>query len=276
MKRTCNCGKEYEYVSKSETQQQINTIMNRTGEMTHEESLKLEELKKKLNFEISCVPNICPECVKTKENEERLKITDEDVEISENALFESMGIRPIHYAATLENYECRTQEDKNNLSFCRRFVKSTSGILVLIGNNGTGKSHLASAMVKETGGVLYKMIEIGMFIRRAFKVDSGIQEEDQLKILSRKKFLVIEEAEKSKGTANEINWLSYIIDERYSRKLRTVIVLNAHMKDTHTDGKVCEKCFESIMTPDILDRIYHIGAILNFTGESYRKILRGK
>jgi hypothetical protein len=88
-------------------------------------------------------------------------------------------------------------------------------------------------------------------------------------------FLAIDEADKSKRTDNEMNWLSYIIDERLERYRPTIIIANAHPRASHADGP-CDKCFESIMTPDVLDRFTQFGVIQHFTGASHRRDFRGK
>lgn len=187
---------------------------------------------------------------------------------------ERQGIRPAHYAATIDSFVCRTDDDRIAVQKCRRMVETRAGILVLIGGCGTGKTHLACAIIREIGGKIMKMIEVGMYIRKAFKDNAPYDEQEALQNLSRLPFLAIDEAEKSKGTANETAWLSYIIDERYARKLPTVIVANLHLMSSHKENQSCDRCFEKVMPPDVLDRIRQVGSLHYFSGDSYRPSLR--
>jgi DNA replication protein DnaC len=148
---------------------------------------------------------------------------------------------------------------------------------VLIGNNGTGKTHLAAATAKALGaGKIFKMLEFGTFIREAYQTNSRASEQGQLDKLIAMPFFALDELEKSKYTPSEMNWLSYVIDERNERYKPTMLLGNLHPKAIHTDGKMCEKCFESVMTADILDRITEVGVICHLTGKSNRADLRGK
>jgi DNA replication protein DnaC len=220
---------------------------------------------------------VCPDCAKEWDAEIDAKFHETADPIDENAALDAMGIRPRHYGCTFDNFEPVNESAVRALEVCKRMAETRRGIIALIGNNGTGKTHLACATVRSIGmGRIYKMIEVGMFIREAFKPNSTKTEQDQLDYLVRIPFLAIDEADKSKRTDNEMTWLSYIIDERNERYKPTMIIANCHPRSSHTDGKSCEKCFESIMTPDVLDRIAQFGAIRYFDGESNRRSLRGK
>lgn len=221
---------------------------------------------------------VCPDCEKEWDAEIDLKLASEKDRVpDENEILDNLGIRPRHYGCTFENFTARDREEEMALSACKRMSESRRGILALIGNNGTGKTHLACSTAREIGaGKIYKLIEIGMFIREAFKPNSKNSELEQLEKLVRLPFLAIDEADKSKRTDNEMNWVSYLIDERNERYKPTIIIANCHPRAIHKDGSVCEKCFESIMSPDVLDRISQFGLIRYFNGASNRITLRGK
>ena len=216
---------------------------------------------------------VCPDCspawdaeIERKEKESRRP----DDPGSPTERLEKMGIRPMYYAASLENYEIRTPEDKKAVQRCRRMIETKKGIFMMIGGNGTGKTHLACAIVKEMGGRIMKMIEVGMYIRKAFGDHRPYDEDEALRYLTRLPMLAIDEAEKSKGTANETAWFSYIIDERYARALPTVIVANVHLSSIHNGGDKCDKCLERAFMTDVLDRIRQVGYVHYFSGPSYR------
>jgi DNA replication protein DnaC len=217
---------------------------------------------------------VCPDCSDAWDAEIDSRIPKETKVIDEEASLDALGIRPRHYSCTFDTFVPRDEEDRRSLEYCKRMAEARRGLIALIGNNGTGKTHLACATVREIGaGRIYKMIEVGMFIRAGF--EDGKSEQGQLDALVKLPFLAIDEADKSKRTDNEMNWLSYLIDERLERYRPTIIIANAHPKKNCTTA-TCDKCFESIMTPDVLDRFTQFGVIQYFSGESHRRELRGK
>jgi len=217
---------------------------------------------------------VCPACAEKWDAEIDARLPKEAAKVYDDTRLDVLGIRPRHYTCTFESFVPRDDGEKRSLEYCKRMVESRRGLIALIGNNGTGKTHLACATVREIGaGRIYKMIEVGMFIREGF--DDGKSEQGQLDALVHLPFLAIDEADKSKRTDNEMNWLSYIIDERLERYRPTIIIANAHPRASHADGP-CDKCFESIMTPDVLDRFTQFGVIQHFTGASHRRDFRGK
>jgi DNA replication protein DnaC len=217
---------------------------------------------------------VCQACAEAWDAEVEAKIPKEAVTVDDDSRLDALGIRPRHYGCTFETFVPRDEEERKTLEYCKRLTDARRGLVALIGNNGTGKTHLACASVRVIGaGKILKMIEVGMFIREGF--EDGKSEQGQLDALIRLPFLAIDEADKSKRTDNEMNWLSYIIDERLERYRPTILIANAHPQATHTGAK-CDKCFESIMTPDVLDRFSQFGVIRHFSGESHRRELRGK
>jgi DNA replication protein DnaC len=220
---------------------------------------------------------VCPDCADKWDSEIDAKLYVKDAEgITEADRLDALGIRPRHYACTFDNFFPDDDKGRSALDACRKMSVSRKGIIFLVGNNGTGKSHLLSATVKAIGsGKIYKMMEIGMFIRK-YIGSTSIDEQGQLDYLVRLPFLGIDEFDKCKRSESELNWLSYIIDERNERFRGTMITGNCHPKKTHEDGTLCEKCFESIATPDIIDRLLQSGTFHYMDGKSHRQELRGK
>ena len=219
---------------------------------------------------------VCPGCAKEWDAEIESREIKEVEVVDDDARLEALGIRPRHYKCTFDNFEIDSDKGRSALESCKRMASSRKGLIVMVGNNGVGKTHLLSATVREIGaGKIYKMIEIGMFIRK-YIGSNTIDEQSQLDALIRLPFLAIDEFDKCKRSESELIWLSYIIDERNERHRATILSGNCHPDKMHADGKRCEKCFESIVTPDILDRITQFGTLHYFDGESHRPKLRGK
>lgn len=274
MIRICGCGKEYEYTGNLVTEYEL--LLASTNKEKRDELEKLEALKKKLDFEMLLTPNICPDCLRERNEAIEIIPSQEESTDDENAKLEALGIRPRHYKCTFDNFDVENEKSGIVLKACRRMAESRKGLIVMYGNNGVGKTHLLSATAREIGsGKIFKMIEIGMFIRK-YIGSQTLDEQTQLDYLIRLPFLAIDEFEKSKRSDSELIWLSYIIDERNERYRPTILSGNCHPEKIHADGKRCEKCFEAIVTPDILDRITQFGTMHYLDGESHRPQLRGK
>ena len=234
---------------------------------------------KEYQTKIAAPSPVCQDCGPAwdAEIERRLKIeTTPDIEQSSEAMFDRQGVRPRYYAATLDNFIARTERESVVVKTCRSLERTARGTLILIGTPGTGKTHLLNAMVKDMGGRFFKMLEIGMFIRATFG-DGGakLDEQQALNYLCKLPMLAIDEIEKSKGTKAESDWLSYIIDERYSRNLPLAIAGNLHPRIIHgPNGKTCDDCFESCFRDADLDRLRQIGTMHYLDGTSHRPELK--
>jgi DNA replication protein DnaC len=219
---------------------------------------------------------VCPACAPLWDAEIDTRIPKETIAVDEEAGLEALGIRPRHYKCTFDNFEIDNEKGRAAFEACKRMAETRDGFIIMVGNNGTGKTHLDCATVRAIGaGRIYKMVEIGMFIRK-YIGSQTIDEQGQLDHLVRLPFLAIDEFDKCKRSESELIWLSYILDERIERHKATIFSGNCHPQKIHADGKPCEKCFETIVTPDILDRTTQFGTFHYFDGESHRRELRGK
>ena len=216
----------------------------------------------------------CPECSKEmdKEDEERQA---EIEKASRIASFKFMNIEPMFYEANLENFIADTPELKKAVDTVRRLLVGEIQQIVMTGKNGTGKTHLAVAAVKEKNGKIFSMYEISTRIRASY---TAIATETELQIvneLANHSLLAIDEIGRTKGSDSELNWLSYIIDKRHARGLPTIIISNRHVKkDCPKRG--CEQCLENFISEDVMSRLAENGVLLRFTGDDWRKTKRQK
>jgi DNA replication protein DnaC len=154
-------------------------------------------------------------------------------------------------------------------------VQDRAGKLVLLGSNGTGKTHLAVGIVRVLGGAIYSMYEITTRIRASYV--SGAKE-NELQIvdeLARIPMLAIDEIGRTKGSDAETNWLSYIVDKRHARGLPLMLISNKHTRKTCPDGG-CQNCLENYISEDIMSRLAEDGYLVNMIGEDYRRKKRAK
>lgn len=211
----------------------------------------------------------CPKCMDDyNEREERLNAEHEEQSRLES--YKNSNIEPMYYNVTLDDFKVETPEQVKAKDTVQKLIDTRTGKIVMLGKNGTGKTHLAVCAVKALGGKILTMYEISTRIRATY---SPKAKEDELEVtneLARLKMLVIDEIGRTKGSEAEENWLSYIIDKRNSRSLPLILISNKHTRKSCTENG-CKDCLENYLSEDILSRLCVDGKVLNFTGEDYRK-----
>jgi len=216
----------------------------------------------------------CPACEKERDEIEYQEGVRQ-AQKAERARLESLNIEPMYFTSTLDNFIAGSPEQIRALEYARAMVQDRAGKLVLLGSNGTGKTHLAVGIVRVLGGAIYSMYEITTRIRASYV--SGAKE-NELQIvdeLARIPMLAIDEIGRTKGSDAETNWLSYIIDKRHTRNLPLILISNKHTRKTCPDGG-CQNCLENYISEDIMSRLAEDGHLVNMIGEDYRRKKRAK
>ena len=194
----------------------------------------------------------CPECEKETEEQNRTK---QSKQAQEELIkrYKAMNIEREFYNATFENYIAETQNEKHALAAMQKIVAERKGKIILLGRNGSGKSHLMAVAVKMLGGYMYSMYEISTMIRQSY---TTVAKESELEIVNRLAscpMLAIDEIGRTKGGEAEQNWLSYIIDKRHVRELPLAMASNKLPRRLITDVSK-DVPFESYIDSDILSR----------------------
>lgn len=211
----------------------------------------------------------CPICEKEAKEIEYQEAVRQEQE-AERERLESLNIEPMYFTSTLDNFMTGSPEQERALAYASEMVKSRSGKLVLLGSNGTGKTHLAVGVVRELSGRLYSMYEITTRIRASYVSGAKETELEIADELARLPMLAIDEIGRTKGSDAETNWLSYIVDKRNSRGLPLILISNKHARKTCPDGG-CQNCLENYISEDIMSRLSEDGHLVNMTGEDYRR-----
>jgi len=176
----------------------------------------------------------CPECVKVElagiESSLRaLRVAD---------LIDNAGIARRFEACEFDNYQPINQDAAKNLSSCQRYTSSwpdrlTAGTgLVMTGNCGTGKNHLAVSMAKNIIREHLAKVEITdvMRLTRAVKStwrhNSEVTEEDVIERFASLDLLIIDEVGVQFGSPTEMTILQEIINARYESILPTILISN--------------------------------------------------
>lgn len=219
--------------------------LKKTTEKTFSENycvihnIKMEVLNNAL---LSQPIEYCPECGRGKdyagkrvaiENMRRQKqlIVDQKIE---NAM-----IGPRFKDKTFENYIIENEGQKKAVENIKKFINNyqRANGLILIGTNGTGKNHLASATVKKIVSIynktalVTKAIKIVRKIKESWKKNNEETETQVIKYYVKPDLLVIDEVGRQVGSETEAMFLSEIIDDRYENLKQTIITGNVTIQE---------------------------------------------
>ena len=176
----------------------------------------------------------CPRCIR----EEQLKIDAELRSLHVADLLDEAGIARRFEDCEFENYQPVNQDAARNLAVCRRYADTwterlAAGTgLVMTGNCGTGKNHLAVSMVKNIIRHHLARVEITdvMRLTRAVKNtwrhSSDLSEDDVIASFASLDLLIIDEVGVQFGTPTEATILQEIINARYESILPTILISN--------------------------------------------------
>lgn len=238
------------------------------------ETCKTKYTPQKINVFGREVETTCPFCEKRmleKEEEKNKKAKEEQRMLS----LKKANIEPMYFNSTLDNFETPTSELKKAKDYISKLIKGDVKKIVMLGKNGTGKTHLAVCAVKELGGQIKTVYEIATEIRASY---SNLAKETELEIVDKYAslpMLAIDEIGRTKGSDAEVNWLSYIIDKRHTRELPLILISNKHMM-RYCINKGCKDCLENYLGNDVMSRLAENAELLNFDGEDFRRSKRAK
>jgi DNA replication protein DnaC len=147
------------------------------------------------------------------------------------------GITPRFAAATFDSYRAEKDPQQKALAKCRAYAEQfpvnyrAGRSLLLTGNVGCGKTHLASAIVRTVvadhcRALIIPAGDIVSIARASMVPGSGYTDRDVAVHLGGLDLLVIDEVGAQKGSEYELGLLHSIIDRRYQAVLPTVVISN--------------------------------------------------
>ncbi len=220
------------------------------------------------------IPSACPVCMAererlAREQDERLhEELKKEYERHERALLIERGIEPEFFGVTLEDYKAETEDERAALTAAYELAEGKIKKLVLLGNFGTGKTMLASALAIKLGGIRITMFELSAKIRACFNNREG-SEIDVLDKLLENKFIAIDELGRTKGSEAELNWLSYLIDKAHSRGIKLMLISNKRQAKNLPKERVGES-FEMFLPNDSISRLRQDTRIIELYGRDRR------
>lgn len=202
---------------------------------------------------------------------------------SVNSALVGSGITPRFAESTFATYRANTPAMIQALETCRGYADNfgehfqAGRNLLMCGNIGTGKTHLASGIVQHVIrqhralAVITTAAEIIRVFKRSMSRDSGYTEGDVINELASFDLLVVDEVGAQAGTAYELSVLHETIDRRYNLVKPTVLISNLPATSKQgADGKSTPS-LEQYIGARALDRLRENNALLvGFTWASAR------
>lgn len=217
---------------------------------------------------------VCLACQQAQENAEQSRARAEAtlkvawMQAKINRRLENAMIAPRFAGKTLDSYEITIDGQRRAVADARWLLDNldsgTPG-LILIGGNGTGKNHLASAVVHEAvtkhgkTALITKVRKLDRAIKEAWKADG--KESEALKLFSQPDLLVIDEVGLQRGSETELLHLAEIIDDRYEAMRPTILLGNVTLVELK--GLIGERA---------VDRYRERGRVVVCGWKSYRQM----
>ncbi len=175
-----------------------------------------------------------------------------------NEKWRKTGIPEKCLQASFDNFITDTPEKKNVLDRARLQVSKNRGFIIMSGEKGTGKSHLASAIIKEAKfGKFITQADLMGELRKTYELHKG--QEELVEKYRKTKVLVIDELDTAVKGVDIQPFLYRILADRYDKDKLTVITSN---EDLNT--------ILEILGERLRDRIKASFVNCKFTWASYR------
>lgn len=218
----------------------------------------------------------CPDCEEARLARELKEAADQQAQRESarlSAMIDDARIPARFIGRTFDNFNAASQKQSDALAVVRSYaeqfeshLKRGTG-LILSGMPGTGKSHLAAAVLQaimpDHCGMYSTCMGVIRTIRNTWRKDSDRSETEVLRIYRELPLLVIDEIGVQYGTDGEQTILFDLLDSRY-RDMRPTILL------TNQD----KAGFKTYIGDRTFDRLTETSRWVAFDWDSYRPTAR--
>ena len=221
-----------------------------------------------INGELLDLRNMTPEEMAAHdaeiERQERQQAEREKLE-----RYEKSGVPERYLNEALDTYKITNEMQATAAKAARNFLHAAKcgefKSLVMLGNAGTGKTHLACAIIREAGGKYRTAPDIVEEMRRAKSFTANDTEADIIDYYAHVSLLVIDEIGRGIAATDEKYMLYQIINARYNTRKPTVLISNFTKSD-----------FLQYIGVAAADRLVESAEVWELNGESYRRELRAQ
>ena len=183
--------------------------------------------------------------------------------------YEKSGVPERYFNEALDTYKITNEMQATAAKAATNFLHAVKcgefKSLVLIGSAGTGKTHLACAIIREAGGKYRTAPDIVEEMRRAKSFTANDTEADIIKYYGHAPLLVIDEIGRGIASTDEKYMLYQILNARYNTRKPTVLISNFTKAD-----------FLQYIGVAAADRLVESAEVWELNGESYRRELRAQ
>ena len=171
-------------------------------------------------------------------------------------------------AKTLESFNCKDRDDRAKeakrreiVTFAKNFLKTFRGGshdhpgkgLLLMGREGTGKTHVAVSILKETirkgyTGLYWNVPELFLELRRLMNDKVDISEADLFDNARRVDLLVLDDLGAERSSEYVTDRLYVMINGRYENDMPTIVTTNRGREELRSQlgprivSRLCEMC----------------------------------
>lgn len=197
------------------------------------------------------------------------ELTERELEVKNyNATNAMIKVAGFPYLKELNDFDFDFQPKINKSQFLDfaslRFLENNNNIL-LIGNSGVGKTHLATSIgiAAAKKRVSTYFIKCHDLITQLKKAHLENKLDQRIKHFAKYKLLIIDEIGYLPIGEQEAKMFFQLIDKRYEKK-STIVTSNINLSDWS------EIFVDNMIASAILDRLVHHSSIVNIIGNSYR------
>ncbi|MBK1734865.1 hypothetical protein CKO15_06085 [Halorhodospira abdelmalekii] len=218
------------------------------------------------------VGGYCPHCLGADNERQRRKDFARQRAQRIQKMLRHAGVPPRYHAAGFDTFDPVTEQAGWVRDCCRRYAETfperlkTGTSLILSGEVGTGKTHLACAIVREivlrhAHQAFYTSVSGAVRqVRRTYDRNSEQSESEVFDWLAGVPLLVLDEVGVQTGSEHERMVLFEVFNRRYADMRPTVVISNLDYNAlAHSLGE------------RIIDRLLEGGTALRFTWDSYRR-----